>query len=136
MLRMLPSTGFTQERCVFIPQESTATVILPHHTNIEQLQILSPYLSYIFILLFCGGFFHPSQQPLWNCIPQMDLGTKVVWANLLIKAGIIQTSRTVVSEAILSKEWLSHRRLPSSLQNSISVRDTFSPCLENKCRVG
>lgn len=34
MLGMLPTTGFTQECYVFVPQESTATIILPHRSNI------------------------------------------------------------------------------------------------------
>lgn len=70
MLGMLPTTGFTQKSCVFIPQESSATIILPHHTNIEQLQITYLYLSGS-LILFRGfdEFLFSSQQPLWNYRP-------------------------------------------------------------------
>lgn len=34
MLGMLPTTAFTQKDYVFIPQESMATIILPHQANI------------------------------------------------------------------------------------------------------
>lgn len=85
---------------------------------------MCPYLSWIFILLFCGFsgwvFFPPSQQPPWNYRPEVDLGRKVIRANLLLEAEIIKLfqgllcQRTYIPESGCLAE--GHGRVPTSLQ--------------------